>query len=108
MSGGSYDYFYTKLEDMADSIRVPGGCVWEEPNRAALREAFKAHLRACAEACRAIEWNDSGDGDSREAELIRKCIAPDATLRQAISNAREAQAALAAELALATGEAGGE
>lgn len=99
MSGGSYDYFYQRLSEMAESIRPVGGCGAYAASPA-LRKAFAAHLRDCAEACRAIEWNDSGDGDSREIELIRKCVAPDAALKQAISDAKDAADALAVEIAL--------
>lgn len=98
MSGGSYNYAYSRISELADSIREHGNCSAATP---ALRKAFAAHLRDCAEACRAIEWNDSCDGDDREVDLIRKCIAPDAALMQAISDAKEAQDALAVEIALA-------
>jgi len=98
MSGGSYDYFYSKLHDMAQDIRARGGCSAASP---AERKAFAAHLVKCAEACRAIEWNDSGDGDVREAQLIRECIAPGATLAQAISDAKDAMDSLRAEIQLA-------
>ena len=98
MSGGSYDYFYSKLHDMAQNIRERGSCDAASP---AMRKAFAAHLALCADACRAIEWNDSCDGDSRETELIRKCIAPDAALKQAISDAKHALDSLASEIRLA-------
>lgn len=100
MSGGSYDYFYSKLHDMAQEMRVKGGCDAASP---ALRRAFAAHLVLCADACKAIEWNDSGDGDSRETELIRKCVAPDAPLKQALADARAALSALTVEIAIAEG-----
>lgn len=103
MSGGSYDYFYSKLEDMADSVarsanRAGFVCGKSTP---ALRRAFAEHLKLCAEACRAIEWNDSGDGDDREAELIRKCVSPDAALKQAIADAQTALDGISGEIALA-------
>lgn len=95
MSGGSYNYFYSKLEDMADSIRHVGNCYAASP---ALRKAFAEHLRLCARACKAIEWNDSGDGDDIETDLIRKCVAPNSALKQATEDAVAALAALSAEI----------
>lgn len=71
MSGGSYDYAYRHVEDMADSLRAEGSC---GAAPAALRELFREHLRHVAEAMHAIEWNDSCDGDSREEELIIRCL----------------------------------
>lgn len=42
MSGGSYDYAYSRVMDMADSLRKEGCCDCAEP---ALRELFREHLR---------------------------------------------------------------
>lgn len=65
MSGGSHDYAYAHLDDLATSIEGwTNGCT-EEPRRS-LRLAFAQHLRECAQAAFAIEWVDScdwGDGD---------------------------------------------
>ncbi len=61
MSGGSYNYAYLWVEDMADEL---GG---DE-----LRDAFAAHLKLVAKAMQDIEWVESGDygaGDGREAIL---------------------------------------
>jgi hypothetical protein len=95
MSGGSYDYAYGKIADLADEIHGEGGCDCASP---ALRKAFAAHLRKVALAMHAIEWNDSGDGTGgwreTEEQLIRACIAPDAELRQAIEDAKNAQVQL--------------
>ncbi len=52
MSGGSYDYTYARIEDLAERV-------WDTGNP--LRDAFKIHLRKVAVACKAIEWCDSGD-----------------------------------------------
>lgn len=38
------------------------------------RKAFREHLMLVANALRSIEWNDSGDGDDREAPNIMACI----------------------------------
>jgi hypothetical protein len=68
MSGGSYDYAYARVQDMASSML----------NRDAspLRVAFARHLKKVADAMQAVEWVDSCDsarGD--EDEPIRACIA---------------------------------
>jgi hypothetical protein len=75
MSGGSYDYAYGHLDTFAESMRGHGGC-GDYAAPPALREAFRAHLRLVARAMRAIEWNDSGDGDDEEPALIRGCLTP--------------------------------
>lgn len=71
VSGGSYEYAYQCVDDMADGLQIDGGCSAVPP---ALRVAFRAHLRAVAKAMRAIEWNDSGDGDDNEEKLVRACL----------------------------------
>lgn len=73
MSGGAYNYAYFKLSEMADQMESVGGC----PPYCAppeLRERFREHLRLVARACRAIEWNDSCDGDDDELSLILECL----------------------------------
>lgn len=112
MSGGSYDYAFGRIDDLANAIRENAGCrnlPGENPDEygspPSLRRAFAEHLRKVARAARAIEWNDSGDGDRDEQRLIRECIAPDAELSEAVSHARGALAALQA--ALAESEKGG-
>jgi hypothetical protein len=68
MSGGSYNYAFVKIEDIAVEIRPT----------TPLRKAFKAHLRKVAKACRDIEWVDSGDcGPGDEDEAIRACLGKD-------------------------------
>jgi hypothetical protein len=91
MSGGSYNYAYSTISDMADNIQRNGNCYAVTP---ALRTAFAKHLKTVAAACRAIEWNDSGDGDDRETELILACLPVDAELKQAIEDAETAMEAL--------------
>lgn len=54
VSGGSYDYAFHRLHDLALEIRSRAG--GDER-----RLAFAAHLDLCARAARAIEWVDSGD-----------------------------------------------
>lgn len=65
MSGGSYDYLYLRIRDMAETLRES-----PDPRRA----AFSALLDKVANAAKAIEWNDSGDGDGRENEFIDACF----------------------------------
>ena len=52
MSGGSYDYAYGKIDDLADHLQV---------NSNPKRLAFKELLRAVALAAHDIEWVDSND-----------------------------------------------
>lgn len=70
MSGGSYDYAYSKVEDMADSLN--------SKEHSALRRAFAKHLKLVAKAMHDIEWVDSSDyakGD--EAAAINAVLAGD-------------------------------
>lgn len=62
MSGGSMDYL----------CHLVGDARFKE--NTALRKLFKEHLNDVAEALHAIEWNDSGDGEDCEDELIKKCL----------------------------------
>lgn len=75
MSGGSYDYAYMKLEEFADQLRNKSCCA--DDSDPALRELFREHVRRVARAMRAIEWNDSCDGDSAEKQLILECLKPE-------------------------------
>lgn len=62
MSGGAYEYGYQHINDLVDQIDL----------RTPLRQAFVGHLRLIAQACKAIEWVDSGDlsdGDEDAAIL---------------------------------------
>lgn len=52
MSGGSWDYFYHQLDDVADRLASS-----DSPER----RAFGSHLKKCACAMKAIEWVDSCD-----------------------------------------------
>jgi hypothetical protein len=65
MSGGSYEYRYYHVIQLADDIQPT----------TPLRKEFKKHLRKVADACHDIEWVDSGDyapGD--EDAAILKCL----------------------------------
>lgn len=73
MSGGSWDYFSDKLEQVADRLlgtELPKSC-------AAERIALGAMLKKASAALHAIEWVDScdyGDGDERQPLLeVLRC-----------------------------------
>ena len=70
MSGGSYDYAYCKIQDLAQDIRPT----------TPLRKAFKKRLKLVSDACREIEWVDSGDSSPGDVEdhLIRAALGADA------------------------------
>lgn len=69
MSGGSYEYCYLKIEEMADTLMA------DTP----LRRVFKKHLYLVAQACHDIEWVDSGDyGKADDEESIRECLGENA------------------------------
>lgn len=61
MSGGSYDYLFRRVDDMADELERSGDII---------RQAFAAHLRLVAKAMHDVEWVDScdyGPGDDHAA-----------------------------------------
>ena len=67
MSGGSWEYFYYQLEEIADRLLEEGGC----PHRI----AFGNHLELCVKALHDIEWVDSGDkGSGDEIKAIRDVL----------------------------------
>lgn len=88
MSGGSYNYFYSRIEDVAGQVaRSDGLPKYSNPT---LRRAFAKHLLKVAAAMRAIEWNDSSDGDEEETALIEACLSEGAELEQAVADAEVA------------------
>jgi len=81
MSGGSYDYAYCKIEDLADAIQP----------LTPLRKAFKEHLRKVSKACYDIELVDSGDksGGDEDAAILA-CLGesgPTLALAEAVKDA---------------------
>jgi len=52
MSGGSWDYFSFRLQEVADRLLR---------EKSPIRMAFGSHLTKCADALYDIEWVDSGD-----------------------------------------------
>jgi hypothetical protein len=70
MSGGSWEYLYSKIDDAADTL-IQG----KEP----LRRAFGKKMKLYAAAMHDIEWVDSGDyGEGEEVESIEKALGEDA------------------------------
>ena len=88
MSGGRYEYAYERVERVSFEIAMDGGC---HTASRPLRNAFRTHLVKVARALKAIEWNDSGDGDKDETELIQACLPGDAELDSARQLAIEAR-----------------
>jgi len=92
MSGGSYDYAYQRIDDLADAIRAT----------TPLRKAFKKHLKNVATACHQIEWVDSGDcGEGDEDDAIKACLGKHAkvmVLDEALSEAMRVKSMLEAAI----------
>lgn len=61
MSGGAYNYAYSKLDNFIYEVNR------REPSPE--RRAFLKHLIKVADAMKAIEWNDSGDGADEDTAL---------------------------------------
>jgi hypothetical protein len=94
MSGGSMNYLYSTIRDNARF----------ETNTVE-RKAFAKHLELVVKALHDIEWVDSSDyGTGDENEAIRACLHPSVLLETALENAREAVAALQAEIAKSEGK----
>lgn len=70
MSGGAYDYKYHVIDDLAAMITIEPS----SSHASSLRKEFVDHLKLVAQACKAIEWNDSDDGDPEEDALIRRVL----------------------------------
>lgn len=87
MSGGSYNYLYSRIEDASHQVDSRGRTT------SPLRAAFAQHLLLVAEAMRMVEWVDSGDyspGDENDA--IRACLSPGAELEAATADLCRAMA----------------
>jgi hypothetical protein len=66
MSGGSWNYFYSSLDDVAELLM-------KEQNP--LRIALGRKLKQAADALHDIEWVDSNDyGTGRDSEAIKKFL----------------------------------
>ncbi len=89
MSGGSMEYLYRQVEDANFQLSSPD------------RIAMKKYLIKVARALKAIEWNDSGDGDDEETKLIRKCIGDNSILASTIEEAEIVRDQLIEQIQLA-------
>lgn len=69
MSGGAYNYAYSRIEDFAYEL--------ERRANTPARKAFLRLLHKVSAAAKAIEWNDSGDGACDESELICAALGKD-------------------------------
>lgn len=70
MSGGSYNYAFGRVQDMADTLA---------DSKIPLRRAFAKHLSDVAKAMHDIEWVDSDDyGPGDENAAIRKVLGENA------------------------------
>lgn len=98
MSGGSLDYFYGRVDDVAEQIG-------KQATTPAHR-AFAAHLMKVGKALHDIEWLWSGDyGPGDEVAAIMAVIAPADVLAEAVKSAEIAAEDLRQALSQASGEA---
>lgn len=89
MSGGSYDYVFSRFSDAADTLRG------RHPNESHVL-ALAAHLDALSDVMHSIEWADSCD-TSWTPELdarIRGVLLPGEEIGVAIKRAEAVQASL--------------
>lgn len=92
MSGGSLDYFYSRVTDIADTIDYRSS----EP----LHRSFSAHLRKVSTALHDLEWMlscDTSPGDEKAA--IMAVISPGDILAPAIEAAVKANTDLDSAMA---------
>jgi len=68
VSGGSYEYFYLKLDEFIEEVG-------NNKDNSYQRKMFLELLKQCSKACHAIEWVDSGDWiESAEIEIIEDVL----------------------------------
>ena len=81
MSGGDWDYFYYRLQEVAERLIQENtlGNIYERDDEEITvtdpvpeRLRFGQHLLKCAAAMRAIEWVDSGDSSTGDVEAIQE------------------------------------
>jgi len=99
MSGGSWEYSYARIEEIADRLM-------EE--RDVHRRALGHHMALIAEAMHAIEWVDSGDCSSpHDVDAIKAVLVPGLKgkcLELLIADARGVVAELGALVGVAEAE----
>lgn len=113
VSGGSWNYFYAKLDEVADRLlETPVDRDGAHARNWALRRAFGLHLKECAKALHAIEWVDSNDwGTGDENEPIRRAVglaSGPLALNEAVAEAERVAGTLTKEIALARKELWGQ
>lgn len=93
MSGGSYEYFHYRIEEVAKEIAM-------RHSRSAPHRAFAALLMKVAKAMHDVEWVDSGDmGPGDDLEAIQACLSNTDELQAAVEQAKEAMISLEKALA---------
>lgn len=71
MSGGSWDYVYHRIEEIASNLKA---------EKSPLRRALGNHMDLITKAMHDIEWVDSGDmGQGDDAKAIRAALGPSST-----------------------------
>lgn len=74
MSGGSYNYLFERVEEMASQIRINNKDI-QSRQVFELRESFASHLSDVARAMKAVEWVDSCDsGEGAEVASILRVL----------------------------------
>jgi len=73
MSGGSLDYMYLKVEDVAGQIK--------ERAENGLQQAFAEYLFDVAKALHDLEWHYSRDTINPEPDSVKKLISNDQVLQ---------------------------
>jgi RecB family exonuclease len=93
MAGGAYEYFYRKIENLAEDYRLAS---------TAERRAFASLLSDVAEALHDIEWVDSDDyAKGSENAAIERCLSKEILLEQVIAEAKAAADSLSAAISQA-------
>lgn len=91
MSGGSLDYVYYRVDEVADAVLARA----ENP----LQRAFGLHLKKVALALHDLEWAWSGDfGEGQEEEAIKAVVSPADVLETSVKSAEQARDELNAVL----------
>lgn len=70
MSGGSHDYAYSKLDDIADSFYMEP----EKDEYIKLRKKVADILRHMSKICHDIEWIDSCDYGQEDWKEVEKML----------------------------------
>lgn len=93
MSGGSWEYFFGRLDDVADRLKAES---------CPLRRALGSRLKLAATALHAIEWVDSCDrSKGSELDDIRAALGKDAefdALAELVADAKRVRDAIAEQL----------